>query len=158
MTRLIDIGGATGEDDFPLFARIEEMLQLAAGSLVFSRGGFRQVVHATVDVGMLSSLIMHQAIDHLLRHLAGCRIVEIDQRISLDLKFEYRKIRANAFDVERRTEPGLQGGLYNIHCSVSLSLLQNDSLKPMFERSHGYAIDDLGAECVGQQIARREFG
>src|SRR6476646_1584487 len=104
------LGGATRKDDFPLFARIEEMLQLAAGSLVFSRGGFRQVVHATVDVGMLSSLIMHQAIDHLLRHLAGCRIVEIDQRISLDLKFEYRKIRANAFDVERRTEPGLQGG------------------------------------------------
>src|SRR3954465_15654017 len=117
-----------------------------------------QHANINVDVGMLSCLIMHQAIDHLLRHLAGCRIVEIDQRFSLNLEFKYRKIGANAFDVERRTQLRLQSRLYNIHCSISLSLFQHSSLEPMFERSHGYAIDDLGTKCVGQQIARCKLG
>jgi hypothetical protein len=116
------------------------------------------MVHAAIDIGVLARLVVHQAVDYRLRHLTGCGIVEINQRFPLDLEIEDRKISANAFDVERRTEPGLQGGLYNIHCSVSLRLLQNDSLKPMFERIDGYAVDDLRAKRVGQQVSCCHLG
>ena len=101
---------------------------------------------------------MHQAIDYLLRHLAGRRVVEIDQRLSFDLELEYRKVSTNTINVERWTEVGFQSGLYKIHGSASLSLFQHRSRKPVFERGDGYAVDDLGAECVGQQIARRDLG
>lgn len=114
-------------------------------------------MHAAIDVGMLSLLIMHQAVDDLLRHLAGRRVVEVDQRLPFDLELEYRKVSANLFNIECRTELRFQGGLYNIHGSVSLGLFQHQSLKLVLERGNGYAVDDLGAKRVGQQIARRDL-
>src|SRR6185437_6285554 len=107
---------------------------------------------------MLSRLITHQTVDHRLRHLAGCRIVKIDQWFTLDLELEDRKIGTNAFNVKRRTELGFQGGLYKIHDSVFPGLFQHRSLKPMFERIDGYAVYDLRAKRVGQQVSCCHLG
>jgi hypothetical protein len=61
-------------------------------------------VHAAIDIGVLGRLVAYQAVDYRLRHLAGRRIVEIDQWFTLNLELEDRKISANAINVERRSE------------------------------------------------------
>ena len=60
-------------------------------------------MHAAIDIGVLARLIAHQPVDHWLRHLARRRVIEIDQRLAVDLELENRKIGADAFNVEHRS-------------------------------------------------------
>ncbi len=101
------VGGAAGEDHFAVFARIDETLHLAARLLVGGGRGFRQVMHAAVDVGVLRRLVAHHAVDHRLRHLARGRVVEIHQRLAADLEPEDREVGPDALDGEGCAPIGL---------------------------------------------------
>ena len=57
-------------------------------------------MHRAVNVGVLGGLVAHQTVDHLLRHLAGCGVVQIHQRLVVDLQLEDGKVSANAFDIK----------------------------------------------------------
>jgi hypothetical protein len=112
-------------------------------------------MHAAIDIRMLRSLVTYQPVDYRLRHLAGCGVVEIDERLAVHLEFEDGKISANMF---YGGELWFQGRLYKLHGSVFLGLLKHRLLKPVFERCDGYTVDDFSAERISQQIARRELG
>ena len=92
-------GGAAGEDHLALLARVDEARERAPRLFVFGGGDLRQGMHCAVYVRVLGRLVAHQAVDHLLRHLAGGRIVQIDQRLAARPEFEDRKIGADALDV-----------------------------------------------------------
>ena len=94
------VRGAAGEDHFAVFARVDEALQLAPRFLVFGGRGFGQIMHPAMNVGVLRRLVAHQAVDHRLRHLAGRRVVEIDQRLAADFELQDRKIGADALHIQ----------------------------------------------------------
>src|SRR5204863_3486460 len=88
------VGGAAGIDDLALFACIDEALDPAARFLVFGRGLFREIVNRAVNIRVLGRLIPHDPVDHGLRHLAGGRVVEEDERLPVYLEIEDREIGA----------------------------------------------------------------
>ena len=151
------VGRAAGEDHFAVLARVDEALDLAARFLVFEGRRLRQVVDAAIDIGVLRRLVADEAVDHLARHLARRRIVEIDERLAVDLELEDREVGADALDVVRRRRRGSHarsGG----RSWLARRLVEQGCLEPLPERGDRYAIDDLGAERVGEQVARRRVG
>ena len=153
------IGRAAGEDHFAIFARVDEALQLAARFLVFGGRGFGQIVHTAIDVGMLRGLVAHQTVDHRLRHLAGCRVVEIDQRLAADLELEDRKIGADALNVECRGELRFQSRLVQVHgsdcsefaqarCCSSRCLSDATDMRSMISAPNAY-VSRLRAAIIG---------
>ena len=85
-------GRAAGEDNLFAASRIEEAAHRVAGLLVELGGLLRQVVHATVHIGIDVQILVAHGIEHTQRLLRGCRIVEIDQRPAIDLAREYREV------------------------------------------------------------------
>ena len=57
-------------------------------------------MNGAVDVRVLARLVLHEAVDHRLRHLARSRVVEKDERVTVHLQLEDREIGAYALDVE----------------------------------------------------------
>jgi len=57
-------------------------------------------VHAAVDVGILSPIIVVDSIDDARRLLAGRAVVEINQRLAMDFLAEDGKILAHSGDIE----------------------------------------------------------
>ena len=96
------LGSAAGENHLAFFFGVDEGLQLAACGFVFGGGGFGQIMHRTMDVGVLRGLITHPTIHHLLGHLARCRIIQENQGLIVDLEVKYGEIRTDARNVERR--------------------------------------------------------
>ena len=56
-------------------------------------------MYATVNVGIIRRVVPLQGFDDRLRLLRGCRVVEIYQRITVDMLVQDGKIRADACDV-----------------------------------------------------------
>ena len=98
------LGGAAGEDHFALVGRVDETLQLDARFLIGGGRPFRQGVHRPVDVGVLRGLVAHQAVYDGLRHLAGGRVVQVDQRLAFDLGMQDGKVGAYLFDIKDRRD------------------------------------------------------
>src|SRR5262249_13434444 len=73
---------------------------LLAGSLVGLRRGFAQRVDSTMDVGVLSRVVMADRIDYDLRLLCRGRIIEVDKRLPLHVAFEDRKVFSDALHVK----------------------------------------------------------
>ena len=67
------------------------------------RGGrvFAQAMHST-GVRVLLGVIARQAVDDQPRLLRGRRIVEIDERLAMDMALQNRKVAANRRDITRR--------------------------------------------------------
>src|SRR5581483_3772859 len=57
-------------------------------------------VHAAVNVGVFGRVIVHDRIDDGLWLLRRGRIIEIDERLPVDLALENRKIGANTVNVK----------------------------------------------------------
>jgi hypothetical protein len=56
---------------------------------------------ASVNIGVLFAVIELQAVDHGLRFLAGGRVVEINQELSVDFLMEDREVPPDFLYVER---------------------------------------------------------
>ena len=67
-----------------------------------------------LPLGIFSALYRDGPIDHLARHLARRRVVEIDERLAIDLELEDREVGADALDVvyqrRLRSRCALEGG------------------------------------------------
>ncbi len=94
------LGGAAHEHDVLRRWRPDEFGNGVASLLVGVGGPCRQFVRGTVDVGVLVRVERHQPVDHHLRLLSGGRVVEPDQRLSVDDLFEDREVRPHRVDVE----------------------------------------------------------
>jgi len=71
-------------------------------------GLLRQGMYPSMNIGVVPLIIINNDIDYLLRCLRGSCIVQIHQRLPIDLSLEDGKILSNGLYV--------QSGLY--HCNV----------------------------------------
>ena len=60
----------------------------------------RQRMGRAMDVGVLLLVEMAEAIDHRLRLLSGCRIVEPDQRLAMHLRLQDREVALDRVRIE----------------------------------------------------------
>ena len=58
-------------------------------------GTLRQIVHATMHIGIGVEIFIVHCLKHTQWFLCGCRIVEIDERTVVDSAGEYGEIGAN---------------------------------------------------------------
>ena len=87
-------GGAAREDDFVGAAGVEEFRGAGAGGFEGGGGAIAQFVDAAMDVGVVVLVVMTQRVDDGARFLRCGGVVEIDQRLAVDLLVENREIRA----------------------------------------------------------------
>ena len=68
--------------------------------MLVSLGGFlAQIMHPTVDVAVLVQVIITLAVDDTQRFLCCCGIIEIDQRLAIDLLVEDRELSSYFVDI-----------------------------------------------------------
>ena len=79
------LGRVAGEDDLVLGRRIEEAPHAFARILEGLGGGVREEVQAAMHVGIFFRVALHHRVEHRLRLLGRGGIVEIDQRLAIDL-------------------------------------------------------------------------
>ena len=89
---------AARENDLARLFRVKEMLYLDARCLEFPGGQLAQVMHGAVDIGMLLTLVAHDAIDDRLWHLAAGGIIQVDQRFAGNLQLEHGEICSDPLD------------------------------------------------------------
>ncbi len=67
----------------------------------YSLGGLLgKMMHGAMDIGVGSFVIPGDGVDHRARLLRGGGVIEIDERLAVNLLLEDRKIGADALDVE----------------------------------------------------------
>ena len=98
------LGGAARENDFLGAAGVDEFGGARPGGFVTGRGAIAQFMDAAMDVGIVVFVIMHQRVNHRARFLRRGGVVEINQRLAVDLLVEDREILAqfcpvNGFDL-----------------------------------------------------------
>ena len=98
------VGGAAGENALARFFGVDEGLDLEPRLFVFRSRRFRQVVHGAVDIGVLRAAVFHPAINHPLRHLTRCCIIQKNQRLIFDLQAENGKVPAQRRHIQRCRE------------------------------------------------------
>ena len=93
------LGGVAGEDDLFRPSGIEERTHLLARAFVGLGRGIGEVMQAAMHIGVFVRVGVLDAIEHRLRLLRRGRVVEIDERLAIDLHAEDREILADAGDV-----------------------------------------------------------
>src|SRR5271154_773492 len=78
------LGCTADKDDFFGRRSIEEVRYLGARILIGIGGARRQIVGGTMNVGVLVLVEIRDPVDHALRLLRGCRIVQPDQGAAMD--------------------------------------------------------------------------
>jgi len=78
------LGGAARENNFLAGAGVEVVSDSLARALVRLGGAVAQLVDATVHVGVIMLVVAANRIDDLMRLLAACGVVEINQRVAVD--------------------------------------------------------------------------
>ena len=93
------LGGVAGEDDLFLARRVEERAHGLARRLVGFRRLVGEEVQPAMHVGVFARIRLLDAVEHRLRLLRRGGVVEINERLAVDLHRQRRKIRADALDV-----------------------------------------------------------
>ena len=93
------LGGAAGEDDFFGAAGVDEFGGAGAGRFERGGGAVAQFVDAAMDIGVVVLVVMAQGVEHRARLLRGGGVVEIDQRLAVNLLVEDREIGAQCFPI-----------------------------------------------------------
>lgn len=93
------LGDIAGEDDFFTTRRVDEFRYLAARALVSLGRGIGEIVQAAVHVGVLALVGFRHAVEHRIRLLRRGGVVEIDQRLAINLHRQRGEILSHAGDV-----------------------------------------------------------
>ncbi len=93
------LGSVAGEDDLVDARGIEEAAHDLARVLEALRRGVREIVQAAVNVGVFEAIGVVHGLDHRQRLLGGGAVVEIDQRLAVDLAEQDREIGPELLDV-----------------------------------------------------------
>jgi hypothetical protein len=106
-------GGIPGEDDLLLAPGIEEGGDFFARVFVSFGGFIGEEMQPPMHVGVLGRIGCIEPIEHRARLLRRRRIIEIDERLAIDLHRQDREIRPDAVHVIDVTDRSL------IHLSIS---------------------------------------
>ena len=141
------LGGVAGEDDLFLARCVEEGAHLLARVLVGLGRGIGEIVQTAVHVGVFGRVGVLEAIEHGLRLLRRGGVVEVDERLAVDLHGEDGKILADAVDVIGTVADG------RVHRSLLPCLEPGDDLIHQRVAQPGmlYAFDRLADEGLDQQ-------
>src|SRR6185437_13708749 len=93
------LGGVAGEDYFFFLLRIQKSAHGLSRALVSFGRFVGEIMQAAMHVGVLLRIGLLQPVEHLARLLRRGRVVEIDQRLAIDLERQRRKIRADFGDI-----------------------------------------------------------
>ncbi len=85
---------APRKDDFGSRCRIEQFGHLAAGFIEGDGRLFAQAVNAPSHGTIFVTIVIRNAIDNGLRLLRGGRVIEVNERLTIDFLAQYRKILA----------------------------------------------------------------
>src|SRR5881394_851772 len=94
-------GSAAHEDTFLYVARVDEALHLFARSLISSRRPHAQIVHPAMNVRVFLLKILRAAFNHNGWDLRRRGIVQIHERLAVNVLGQYGKVFANALDIPR---------------------------------------------------------
>ena len=142
-------GGAADEDDLARLRRVEEALDLDAGLFVGRGGALAQHVDAAMDVGVVDFVEVSNGVEDREGLLRGGRVVEVDQRLAVDLLPQDRESPPRTVvHVEAAAERTLLSAL------MEFSRIGPCSSMVRFNAGHLDAVDDVVGEGVGQQAAR----
>jgi len=86
--------------DFAALRRADEATNFLAGLLMGGSRAFAQLVDAAVDVGAFLDVALADAVENHVGLLCGGGIVEIHERVSVDLLRQGGKVPAYALDIE----------------------------------------------------------
>jgi hypothetical protein len=93
-------GRAAHKDDFAAVRCANEAANLVAGCFVGGGRAFAQLVHAAMDVGAFLDVAALNALQNRVRFLRGGSIVEIHERMPVDLLCQSGKVLAHALYIE----------------------------------------------------------
>ena len=93
------LGRRFGEDDLVRRARVEEAAHQFARAFIRIGRSIGEVMQPAMHVGIFAVGHLRHAVDHGPRLLRRGRIVQIDERLAVDLQVENREVRADAVDV-----------------------------------------------------------
>ena len=99
------LGGGLREDDPPRAGRPDELGNLAPGTLVEHGGSLPQGVHRTVHIRVVLLIEALQLVDDLARLLRGGCVVQVAERVAVDLLVQNRKVLANLSCIHGRIVP-----------------------------------------------------
>ena len=102
--------GVLREDDLIGTAGVEEAACHLTRVFELLRRGVRQVVQAAMNVGVFEAIDMVHRLDHGARLLRRGGVVEIDERLAVDLAIKDREVGANALDIIRRAGDAARHG------------------------------------------------
>ena len=94
------LGRAADENDFLGVASIDEPPHGLAGAFIRIGGALAQRMNATMHVGMIVLVITADRIDHGFGPLAGRGVVQVHQRLAIDVLMQHREVATNRGDVE----------------------------------------------------------
>ena len=92
-------GGALGEDHF-LAGGVDERRQVRAGRLEAGRGVVAEIVRRPVHVAVHGAVVLTHRVDHHLRFLGGGGVIQVHQRLAVDLLVQHRELRAQGVHVQ----------------------------------------------------------
>ena len=90
------LGGVAREDDLLGALGVEEAAHLLARALVGLGRRIGEIVQAAMHVGVFGGVGLLDAVEHLFRLLRRGGVVEIDERLAVDLHRQGREILADA--------------------------------------------------------------
>ena len=94
------LAGAALEDDLFLGRRVDEAAHLFAHRFVGRRRPLTQGVDAAMDVGAIATVVVRDGVDHRLRFERRRPVVEVDQRMSVDLLIEGRDLGPQSGEIQ----------------------------------------------------------
>ena len=83
---------AADKNDLPIFSGVDESPDLGSRVLIFFGGSFTQEMNAAMNVGVLCGVVTHGGVEHDLRLLTGGRVVEVNERFTMNFLFQSREI------------------------------------------------------------------
>jgi hypothetical protein len=99
------LGGSADEDQLVRFRDAQALLEVGPGPIVGIRRLATEVVYAAVNIGVLVGEKARQGLDDAARLLGRGAVVEIDERIAINLARENGEIGAERRRIEGRHFP-----------------------------------------------------
>ena len=93
------LGRSARENNFVGIPGIDEFGRPCSRRFKRRRGAIAQFMDAAMDVGVVVLVVMNERVDHRSWFLRGRRVVEIDQRLAMDLLVEDGKILAQLLPI-----------------------------------------------------------
>src|SRR5207249_1721268 len=94
------LGGSARENDFVAAASVDKLCRALTCRLEGCGGAIAQFVNAAMNVRIVAFVIISQCVNDCGRLLSSRRVIEVDQRMAVDLLIEDGKVLAEVFPID----------------------------------------------------------